>query len=88
MLQLYQPAPEIMESQSQEMAVEMLEAGIIQPSSSPFAYPTVLVKKKDCTWRLCVNYKHIVKDKLPFPLVEELLDELEGSIFILFFLKN
>jgi len=44
----------------------------------------VLVGKKDGSWRLCVDYrdlnKHTVKNKFPIPLVEDLLDELGGSI--------
>jgi len=44
----------------------------------------VLVGKKDGSWRMCVDYrelnKHIVKDKFHIPLVEDLLDELHGSV--------
>jgi hypothetical protein len=63
----------------------LLEAVLITPSVSLFASPVLLVKKKDGSWRFCVDYMKLndmtVKNRFPMPLVEEILDELAGTQF-------
>jgi hypothetical protein len=61
---------------------EMLVTSIINPSSSPFASPALLVKKKDGSWRLCIETRKLnsltIKNHF-VPVVDELLEELKGA---------
>ncbi|UYV66396.1 hypothetical protein LAZ67_4001541 [Cordylochernes scorpioides] len=61
----------------------MLERKVIQPSESPWSAPVVLVKKKDGTWRFCVDFRrlnHITKkDVYPLPRIDDVLDHLSSA---------
>lgn len=81
-LRAYRHKPEL-KSEIERQVQELLQSGVIQQSTSHFSSPAILVKKKDGTWRLCVDYRALnsmtVISKYPVPIIDELLDELAGA---------
>nr|GEX29604.1 putative reverse transcriptase domain-containing protein [Tanacetum cinerariifolium] len=67
-----------------EMLTELSDKGFIRPSSSPRGAPVLFVKKKDGSFRMCIDYqelnKLIVKIRYPLPRNDDLFDQLQGSI--------
>jgi hypothetical protein len=62
---------------------ELLKKGYIRPSVSPWSAPTLFVKKKDGTLILCIDFRQlnkvIVKNKYPFPRIDDLFDQLQSA---------
>lgn len=72
---------------------ELLDAGVIEPSTSPFASPILLVRKKDGGHRMCVDYRALnkitEKERYPLPVIQDLLDQLaDKSIYCCLDLAN
>ena len=69
----------------QDQVDDLLRIGVIEPSTSPWASPVALIKKKDGTWRFCVDYRKLntvtQKDVYPLPRIEDFLSCLEGSFY-------
>ena len=63
---------------------DLLEKKFIRPSASPWGAPVLLVKKKDGSSRLCVDYRQLnkltIKNKYPLPRIDDLLDQLRGAV--------
>nr|GFC30731.1 putative reverse transcriptase domain-containing protein [Tanacetum cinerariifolium] len=78
----YQLAPSRMKDLSEQLK-ELSDKGFIRPSSSPWGAPDLFVKKKDGSFRMCIDYRELnkltVKNRYPLPMIDDLFDQVQGS---------
>nr|GFB03316.1 putative reverse transcriptase domain-containing protein [Tanacetum cinerariifolium] len=78
----YRLAPSEMKELAKQLQ-ELSKKGFIRPSSSPWGAPVLFVKKKDGTFRMCINYRELnkltVKNRYPLLRIDDLFDQLQGS---------
>ena len=62
---------------------ELEDLGFVRPSTSPWGAPVLFVKKKDRTFRFCIDYRELnkvtIKNKYPLPRIDDLFNQLQGS---------
>ncbi|GKC18204.1 putative reverse transcriptase domain-containing protein [Tanacetum coccineum] len=78
----YRLAPNEMEELSNQLK-ELQDKGFIRPSSSPWGEPVLFFKKKDGSFRMCIDYRELnkltIKNLYPLPIIDDLFDQLQGS---------
>ncbi|GKC38945.1 putative reverse transcriptase domain-containing protein, partial [Tanacetum coccineum] len=78
----YRLAPSEMKELAEQLQ-GLSEKGFIRPSSSPWGAPVLFVKKKDGSFRMCIDHcelnKLTVKNRYPLPRIDDLFDQLQGS---------
>ncbi|GJU29123.1 putative reverse transcriptase domain-containing protein [Tanacetum coccineum] len=78
----YRLAPSEMKELSEQLQ-ELSDKGFIRPSSSPWGAPVLFVKKKDGSFRMCIDYRELnkllVKNRYPLLRIDDLFDQLQGS---------
>nr|GEY82476.1 putative reverse transcriptase domain-containing protein [Tanacetum cinerariifolium] len=78
----YRLAPSEMKELSDQLK-ELSDKGFIRPNSSPWEAPVLFVKKKDGSFRMCIDYRELnkltVKNRYPLPRIDDLFDQLQGS---------
>nr|GFB04725.1 putative reverse transcriptase domain-containing protein [Tanacetum cinerariifolium] len=78
----YRLAPPEMKELSKQLK-ELFDKGFIRPSSLPWGAPVLFVKKKDGSFRMCIDYRELkkltVKNRYPLPRINDLFNQLQGS---------
>ncbi|GKD21322.1 putative reverse transcriptase domain-containing protein [Tanacetum coccineum] len=79
---LYLLTPSEMEELPSQLR-ELQDKGFIRPSSSLWGAPVLFVKKKDGSFRMCLDYRELnkltIKNRYPLPRIDDLFDQLQGS---------
>ena len=69
----------------EEQLEELVKQGRIEESSSPWSSPIVLARKKDGSYRLCIDYRKLnsvtIKDAQPLPRTDDILESLDGAVW-------
>lgn len=75
--------PHYQKEAREDIISELIQSEEIKVSDSPYLSPAVMVRKRDGSWRMCVDYHQLnaqtIKNKFPMPIIEDLLDELNGA---------
>nr|GFC03640.1 putative reverse transcriptase domain-containing protein [Tanacetum cinerariifolium] len=78
----YRLAPSGMKDLAEQLK-GLSDKGFIRPSSSPWRAPVLFVKKKDGSFRMCIDYRELnkltVKNRYPLPMIDDLFDQFQGS---------
>ncbi|GJW95188.1 putative nucleotidyltransferase, ribonuclease H [Tanacetum coccineum] len=78
----YRLAPSEMQELSEQLQ-ELQDKGFIRPSHSPWGAPVLFVKKKDGSFRMCIDYRELnkltIKNRYPLPRIDDLFDQLQGA---------
>ncbi|KAJ0539891.1 putative nucleotidyltransferase, Ribonuclease H [Helianthus annuus] len=80
----YQLAPSEMRELSSQLQ-ELLDKGFIRPSTSPWCAPVLFVKKKDGSFRMCIDCRELnkltIKNRYPLPHIDDLFDQLQSATY-------
>ena len=69
----------------ERQVADLVQRGMVEPADGAWSSPVVLVRKKDQSWRLCIDYRRLNavtrKDAYPLPRIDDSLDALAGSMY-------
>ena len=81
----YRLAPTEMKELAEQLQ-ELSDKGFIRPISSPWGAPVLFVKKKDGSFRMCIDYRQLnkltIQNKYPLPQIDDLFDQVRGPAFL------